>query len=419
MAAPTGIEELLNLFRDRGFNTVIVPVLHEGSVLFRTSSGGHIKMKRRCPARDVLKTLRDFPFSVWLSMDILTAGTGGTGQLGSLARDHGEWLMKNYRGGHEIPPGGRIPGLFCWTALNYRRFVGNMLVEIVEGYPVDGFLFDVRNLPQTRAEDPETWTHLGYSCLRRIQEELGVDLEDFLTQPTKKLFQAVMDWRMAEFAHFIEVIKARAQKSRELPVCLLASLGDPEDPFVPWRESFAKGIIDEVVLRMEAADAPAQVAALDEAMSDPRPFLIAARDEKHLEDVQEAARITPATGFVVVRPDSESKTPLPPVPYTWETPGALESHPITAALSLIEQLVSKLDPADPATFFFRSLEDYLSQGGESLRFAEVLKVREDVNLVRRKVEEGEEMMVDREDTLRQLDRVSRLLLLAAAPPIEA
>ncbi len=410
------LAEHLGYLSRKGYNTVVVPVLEDGSVLFDTTRDGELRETRRCPGRQVLQMLRDYSFSVWLSLDIVTAGPLENRRLGSLARNHRDWLMKNYQGGYGGLTDTRVPGRFCWTSLSYRRFVGNLLVDIVEGYAIDGLLIDVRNLPRT-THKPESWTHFGTSCLRRVQSELGIDLEELLTQPTESQFQAVDDWRIAQFAGFIENIKARAQKTRAFPICLLARLFDEENPYTPWGKSLAKGIIDEAAFRAGPGAVVKRAAAIDKAVNDQRPYLLALDREADLDSVWDELRRVPSTGYLILDPDEEKAEPLPDPGVRWNHPGAVESNPIDAALTLLYDLYRNLDPTDPVTIFFQELEDYLEKGQENLFFQDVLKVRDDVNEVKKLIaaEEGE-LKIDREGTLRELDLVTRLLLLTPAPP---
>lgn len=416
LADPEALRELCDILVARGFNTLLVPTLQDGDLYFRTRSSGSLS-RRSCPSREALRLLAHYPVSVWLYVDPLTAGTPGTPHLGSFARQHRDWLVKNSAGSHEVGPEGEIPGLFCWTTLQFRRFLGNLLVDIVDSYPVDGVLFDVRNFPVT-THDPATWTHLSYSCLRRVRRELMINIEDFLTEPTLEQFNDVEEWRRAEFGHLIETLKARMQKARfQIVVGFLADFSDGAQP--PWHQVLVDGVVDELALMESFAQDSQAVAALDAMASDERPFLAAMDNEQDLAAQMEAAARSSATGVLVMTPDLEATEALPPSTLVWDRQGAVESNPAIAAIDILTNIKHNLDPADPVSLFFMELEEFLTTDVETLRFDELMKVRDNLMLIKKQlVEEDAGGGTSRPELIRELDLVIRLLFLAPAPPLE-
>lgn len=419
MNAPDALDDVLERIAQRGYNTIIVPVLQHGTVMFGSTRTGSLRQTPHCHGRQILTLLRHHPLSVILYFDILTAGEPGGRRLGTLARRNRDWLMRNYLGGYQHLAQPEIPGLFCWTTLNYRRYLCTLVMQILEAYPVDGLMFDLRNLPKTTLNQ-RSWTHFGLSSLRRIQTELNVDLEELLTQPSMAVFEGVDQWRLSEFAYFIESIRARAQTCRQVPLSIIARLDPDEQLYAPWAESLARGIIDEAIFHADPERVVATAEALDRAAGDERPFLVLAHDEPEAIRLSKTIDKVPAVGMVIEEPDWDSEEPMPDTRVHWGRPEGLEVHPIEAALTLLDEFHRKLDPSDPVIIFFQELEEYLEGGTGRVDFQEVLKVRTVVNEIRKAVEQEEgELKLDRENALRQLDLVARLLLLTPAPPIQA
>ncbi len=404
--------------RGRGYNTLIVPILFQGSLLLRTKADGQLHPKV-CSLRKSLKQLSEIPVCIWMYLDILSAGPPESKTFGNLAQANRQWFMRNSEGGHQIEGATDVPGLFCWTAIGYRRFLGNLLVDLLDAYPIDGAVFDVRHLPLI-STDPRHWSHLGYSCIRRLQRELKVDIEGFLTRPSAEEFQLVEAWRHREFEHFIEVLKARAQKSRfNLNTAFLARTYDTEQHDPHWLSVYSKGVVDQVVLAMDKEGMPHRIAELDEAAEDARSFLVAFQNEKEFSDNEEEFNKLPTSGLIV-EPDLEKGDPLPPTALTWSHPGAIENHPVQAVERILKDIVERLDPADPTSMFFREMDEYFVTASDEIILKDMLRLRTDIKEIHEQIKSMEEVPdpAVRDRILVELDLVSRLLLLTPAPPIE-
>ncbi len=418
LADETDLRNALGEIQARGYNTVLIPAFFEGESLFQTRRSGRLR-GGRCPGHLALSITREYPFSVWLLVDFLAAGVPGTGKLGELARANGEWLMRDYQGNHQFDAGGGAPGLFCWTSVEYRRYLGNLLAELVDGYPVDGLFFDFRSFPES-GDTPETWSHLGYSSLRRIQAELGLDLEAFLTNPTTDQFRAMERWRQGQLEHFVESICARVQEERfELVTGLLVS-AEAVAPNAPWMPLYRRGVASEVALIVSPDGIADGVRDLDLAATGERPFLVAVEKEEGIVALGPPLRDIPATGFLVLEPDFETRRPLPPPDMFWTMTGALESDPIAAAATIMTTLTTRIDRADPVLLFFDELGEFLAlDDPRDVTFKDIFKVRGDVQLIADQIAQDTEGSAEgRRVIVHELNRVARLLMLAPAQPIQ-
>jgi hypothetical protein len=411
------LAEFLDGLVQSGYNTVVFPALYDGEAVFDVRSRGNLRQKA-CAAQEAMTILQDFPLTVWLGVDLISAGTPGSGRLGALARRNRSWLMKNVNGSYEAPPDGQLPGMFCWTTLDYRRFVANLVVDIVEAFALDGLLLDLSNLPRT-TEDPSTWMNLGYSSLQRMQKELGIDGEAFLANPTIEKFHEIEDWRLGELRQFIAGLKARVCKARQgLPVALMANIIEARDPYIPWLGAFEEGVVEEVVLRGVPALLPGELEALDEKTGQPRAVLAAVESEKDLGPLAQVSDRLSTTGVCLTHPEYTAEVDFPPVAVRWSLPGAIERHPITAGAAALIHLARSADSASPFGIYVGRLRDYLEYCGDKVKYEDVLVVRGDLLFLRQKIEAKEiQLGADQRPLLSLLDLSIRLFSLIPAPAV--
>lgn len=421
--SPDELVSTVSLLIEKGINTLIIPALCDGELVFKTDKGGSLSSKY-CPGRQALKLLADFPVSLWISVDILSAGPRYGKRLGGLGRHHRDWLMKNPSGGYEIKLSDPVPGVFCWTSLAYRQFMGNLLVDLVDGYPIEGVLIDLRHLPRTDPKNPSTWSHLGYSCLSSMETKLGISIEDFLTTPSWEDFDRMQQWRCRQLLDFLVNIKCRARKCHpQIPFTLLVDLGNPMDPNMPWSDGFSRGMIDEVALVVSADNARSMAGAVDQVSGSSRPYLLAVDSEVEAGTIAAPLRNLPTNGFILTKPEFHEDIELPTVARVWNQSGALESHPTEAALTLIDHIFHQMEAnEDPITIFFQELKEILVSDPEEMTYKGMMRIREEVLSILKIVEEqgqelpnGEGDSKKRRELLQELNLVARLLAITPPP----
>lgn len=402
---------------EEGYNLLILPALHQGTPLFDVTRSGILK-GGNCPARRALQLLAPLPVDVWLSFDLLTAGDPKRGRLSTLASGNRDWLMKNIEGSFRVPGKPQIPALFCWTALEFRRYVGNMLVNVIEGYPIDGILIDLVNLPRT-TEDPSTWMSLGFCALQRMREELGFNIESFLMNPSMKRFRRIEEWRGVELRRFIENLKARARKARHnLPLCLLADVHNADDPFMPWEKCFSEGLVEELMLRVEPKTIEAVFSAVDTRMEEPRPILAALDNEGHLRRVAELKPPVMPIGYCLLNPAFNESPVFPDPDVAWQLPLASERSPIAAGSATLIRLTELSDKTSQFGVYIRRLKDYLEFCGDKVKYEDILVVRGDLLFLRGKLDSNEITPGGQGEEIRQkLDLAIRLFQLIPAPTV--
>lgn len=402
----------LERFRSRGFNTILVPVFWNGEPLIETTSGGQARREPAAVLR-LLEALAESEMSVWLAVDPLSAGEPGSSRLGRLARRHPRWLMKNSAGGAACQADGDLPGLFCWTSLEYRRYLGNLLVSLAEGYPFDGMVFDLRHAP-CPTNDPDTWMHLGDSCLSRLRGELGLDLESYLNQPALEQFQIVEGWRCQQLMRFVQNLKARVRRAQtEVLFLLLANLRSLEDAGPPWRACLMRGLFEAVLLDVGTDEFGKHLRELDKLGTVERPVLAVANSEEELRELGPTLAATPASGFVCLDPDQTGgEAEMPASVVEWEAGGALESRPLLAVRAILRHIVDE-DIGDEIDTPLRQALSELNPAWATFHLPEAMELQKKLRHMRREVEGIPEPIA------REMELAERLLYLAPPPQVES
>ncbi len=396
----TSLEKL----RDRGYNTVVLPVFRNGEPLVPVNRHGELLPKKRTTTLGILGMLAEIDLTVWLGVDPLSAGDPEEGDLSALARHHPHWLMKNAEGYFACPQMEEVSGLFCWTALEYRRFLGNMLVTLADGYPFDGIVFDYRLTPCATG-DPETWTHFGYSCLSRLQNETGLDLEQHLQQPTVEQFEAVVEWRRRQLGRFVENVKARVRRVQsQLLFLLLGRVPANGEPPPPWMASYARGLFEGALLETRAEDFPHHFAELDRLSGAERTILAAIATEEQIEALSGTLAEVPSPGFAILQPGAETTAPMPPVAAHWDQHGAMETRPVYAVQAILEHVTSQDIDGDTSATLRQALSD-LYPGWSSFHLPQAMDLRARLRKLRKEKPEFPANL------LREIDLAERLLPL--------
>lgn len=405
--------ELFARIRQRGFNAVVIPVLSEGSVCFWADKSGELR-GTGCHGRDALRAAHEAGLSVFLGVDFLSAGAVGSRRLGNLAAGHRNWLIRTSRGRHRVNQFPTLPGLFCWTAIDFRRFLSNLLVAIVEGHPVDGIVFDLRRIPRT-TRDPRSWTHLGYSCLERIPRELGIDIEDFLNQPSSETLASIEEWRLHELHHFLSAMKARGQVVRQnLHVIGVIEAPPVENAFTPWLDPIRSGVLAELVVMDPDGHLRESLPTIDALDSDPVPLMLGAATEEALPAAIGKLATIGALGYMLLEPDLTVEETLPRAQIYWGIDCAVEMEPITAAQRLVLELALRFQSHEKLGPFFRQLEEFFRYSLGALKYEDAAKVRGDMVKVLRSLRQSGEFT----ELQPMVERAVRLLRLSPIASVE-
>lgn len=352
----TAIADLARHLVDGGANTLVYQLMDDGRLSVRRR-GGRIGG----PLCDLLdQSLPAVEASHWLEIDPLSAGPDG-GELSGLATQRREWLMRNTRG-HTSPLGAAAKRpLFGWMNAEFRRFVGDHLVDVLTHYPIHGVLLDLRQYPGL-TKSAERWFCCSYESQRRAERELGIDFETLLMEGSQEEIEAWRSWTLTELGVFVEFLRGRVAAVRS-DISWRVRLPAP-GPQRRRRELWSTCIADEllegaVVDARESEDLAGLSREIASAAGRPPVALLAFGTAKHLHDAARTLRECSVAGILLDAPEPlPSGLSAPPFPM-WETRGALEDHPLEAAYALVDYLARELGERHLAGRYYRRLRHKL------------------------------------------------------------
>ncbi len=365
-----------------GYNTFVLPAMMGGKTYFPVNSDGSLKNFSATSCR-ILEKLAPLPVTVWLYIDFLTAGSRRKNQLGPIAKSHRDWLARSITGDIRLSHDEATPSpTFCWMTREYRRFLGNFLVSISESFPFDGLVVDLRPLP-VETEDPSTWLSMSFDILDRMPRELGFDVEEFLTHPTRQRFNHLMGWRMDGLEKMLETLKARTGivRTRQTFLTIVSDDFDKsgKDRWIEW---YRRGLIESVAL--DSRDKPlAEVRdSFKNTIEFQRPYLHVLSTKGTPGDFSEYFQSTDSSGFITLNSELRDNTPEIDYPLVWNQLGALESHPAKAVEHLIESMDEDFDlhqflpllrdfQVNPATMKLFEARNELKKWLKDIKIAEI------------------------------------------------
>lgn len=404
--------------RSRGYNTMIVPLMEEGHFHGRWRGRG-AKAQLAGPLVDALMSgCSQRRTSVWLSLDPLAAGPRGTGALGRLAERHREWLVRNTRG--RLLPVGReeCDPVFSWMNSEYRRYLGDHVVALVEAFPVSGIVVDLRRYPGLSNEEAR-WYCCSFESQTRAEQALGVGFERLLFDGTRSQVQRWQVWVLDELQKFLDYLAARATTTRgDLSWKLLVPGVRSTDPSVaPWLNVVEDGTVDELIVECEPGGEEGALAErireIDQVTSRKVLVMPAWRDEEAMAAGAEDFLTAACPGYVVLSPDIDAEPAMPDRTARWEFGGALEDNPVEAAGALAIYLAEAYGLDTQAGKFFEHIGGFLH--GLEPDWGQIEQLVESVEGKLRRLRTGEvEVSEDKRGLLAEADLVGRLLRTAKA-----
>ncbi|MDK2970591.1 MAG: hypothetical protein PWP23_346 [Candidatus Sumerlaeota bacterium] len=408
--------------RNRGYNTLVVPLMEEGklTVAIRSRRGNAGPPVFEGPGIAAIEhALNLARTSVWVYVDPLSAGVPKATELGPLALQRREWLVRNSNG-HTSPLGNQIipDPLFSWLNRDYRRFLGDLLYSIGESFPISGILVDLRRYPGI-SDECGRWYCCSFQSQEVAERELGLSFERLLAEGGEKEVRAWQRLVVSELRHFVLYLASRLQPVRtDLSwKYMVPRPSQPEETEAPWLEWLADGVFDELLLpaSTEEYDLDESITRLSGLGGAPRPIMPFFHDEQDVLADAEALEWLPVPGFLVLNPGTDPETQLPDAFPRWERGGALEDAPIEAARALALYLEEEFGEDSMLGRFFRRIANYLEDFVPTPEHAERLVER--VDTIRRRLFDGE-IPVDRNQRrlLREVDLLVRLLVIVKPAP---
>jgi hypothetical protein len=332
--------------------------------------------------------------------------------------------MRNKSGA--LVPVGNMDKLVFLCPFNpaVRRFIGDLVCELVEGYPVSGVVLDFVSFP-TLGDDPNTAFCFCPSCKSQVASELTIDLEtlDFATQS-----QAVTKWtrwKQQRFSNTMAYWRMRIRKVRRA-IPLIIQLSNS----ALLRQSAVKDGWNYATLLEEGCF----VEALAQGYS---PDAAKLQDELDQDIMQLAENITllpllPASSIHTLCQVAEHirQVALPGAVYELAEPLSPEQSaeieerifgkpafvPEVSALTGAENLIAQLTKLVPDNVnlcnFFKDLLKFLDMEGQNLGVEQLHQIIENLQGIESQIRAGKIQIGDAaEPVLRNLSLARRMLRL--------
>lgn len=408
----------INSLADRAYNTIALPILRGGELLPQRRRGIFTMDRTAMPA--LLETIRQRHLSLWAYLDPLSAGLPGARKQGALARSHHDWLMRGINGLTHPIEGVPTPGLFCWQTEEWRRMLGDVCAWASDQLPLNALVLDLRSLP-VPSLDPRRWTALSPACLEQMREELQLSSDEFLGDVTEELYFSIESWRIGKLREFLASLHARTRCSRsDLPMFAVVRrmLRPDRTPYLPWRPWFADGLFDLAILEDEPSAFADHLQRLDSAAEFPIPALAGAESEADLLENFDLWRHQPHLGWFVFEAPMQSGPLSSMVPVTWREEGAVESHPIDAARTMIHYLADVGQGNERAKQFLDQLSSYFDKITKEVDPKHLLSVQHSLVGMLKGIRDDSGLHADdRQRLVLGIERLIRMLQLVPIPPV--
>ena len=428
------LKEQISLAGTAGFNGVLIPFMTQGLPLFPSRATRDYKLPLIRP--DLKKkgemfyelfdaaSTRNLPILAYV--DPLQVGDARTHVFGPILRRHKSWGAMNKEKKYS-PIGDSPHELFlCVNNSDVRRFAAELLVEIVESFPVSALVLDLSGYPYQYSV-PEQAACFCDSCQKSVKDELNMDL---MTMPLDMNIVACKKWKKWKedrLLSFISYVSTRVRKSRiDIPVFLIipgrfdtgngSSLLDGET----LRTLVSDCLVTSLIVRY-SPESPRQLMKLvdkdlalisEDALLLP---LVYAENERELADYLLHLRPLPIFGSFVSLAfplaDREFEA-LFRIPYT---PSSLNSSPdiFRSIRALINYILSSSNLQLALNSFLQGVIHYLDEES-SVTVERTLDLVEDFRTIEQKFKSGDlDTSFLPPETLRHISLIRKLLRTSA------
>ena len=424
------LKEQIRMAGESGFNAIQIPFVMNGFSLFSSRVARHHKIPVIRPdlkkKGDLYYPLfeaaanRDLPVLAYVNP--LLVGDDRVHPAGPVLRRHMKWGVMNKE--KKFAPAGVSPhDLFlCVNNPDVRRFVAELLVEIVESFPLSGLVLDMCLYPY-QYNAPEQAACFCDFCRKSVKDELKMDLLTIPLEINNVAFRRWKKWREERLVSFLSYVSMRIRKSRiNVAVFIVIPGGlDTMNTSSLFNQDTLQTLTSDCsitsVITRYSPDSPRQIAKMAErdlaVISDDGLLLplISAENERHLTDCLLHLRPLPLFGSFVSLP-----APLPGnlhealfrIPFT---PSSLHSRAdiFRSVRDLIKYILCSSDLQLALNSFLRDVIHYLDEE-PSITVERILDMVEDFRIMEQKFQTGDlDTTFLPPETLRHISLIKKLL----------
>lgn len=431
---PENLESAVERSAQAGFNLLVVRVFSHGVTAYPSDVmvNQHLPRQNRAfrgwdPLARCMDVAQRHGMLVYAVFEALCAADRTGRRPKPILSRYPRWGMRN-KAGAFAPVGNMDKSVFlCPFNPAVRRFIGDLVCELAEGYPVSGVVFDLVPFPALE-DNPKTAFCFCPSCKSQVASELTIDLEtlDFATQS-----QAVAKWTGWKQQHFatamaywrMRIRKVRKDVSLIIQVTNSALLrrSEVKDAW-DYVTLLEDGCFEEALAPGYSSDAAHFHAELDRDIADlPENMtllpLVSAADAHTLCKFVEHIRGVSLPGAVYDLAEPLSQEQSTEIEKrVFDAPAFVpEVSPLSATRTLIGQLIKEIPNNVHLCNFLKDLLKFLNMEGQNLDVGQVQQIMENLHGIESQIRTGKIHIGDvAEPVLRTLSvarRILRLLML--------
>jgi hypothetical protein len=221
------IRDAIRRIAECGFNALVFNCFSEGICLFPSETNAVSRLMKQHPQfrrADTLSLIFEEAGAAGLilyaELDAMLIGRTDSPGGRFFLRRHPAWLMRN----HELAPApigetrssiGDDPRnvYLCPSNRDARRFLGDLLNDLAEQYPLSGIVLRFRHLPE-ETDSPDTAFCFCKACRQSIRDEINIDLDILEIDETSPAYKKWQEWSEKQFYEFLGYLRMRFNKAR-------------------------------------------------------------------------------------------------------------------------------------------------------------------------------------------------------------
>lgn len=229
------IEPLIDQVEKCGFNLVILDVFYEGKPIYKSSVCEKNKIakpissfKHYDPLQVIINYAKEKGIGVFASIDGFYGGTLKDKRYNPVWKKHNKWLARTING-KLAPPGSEKEAFYmCPTNPEVRRFLGDLVCELAEIYPIDGLFIDYFQYPLYSIK-PNTSYCFCDVCKELAEKQLEMDMENLNLEANDDGYIRWTGWKQEQLTTALEYIRARLKEQRrDVPLAISVNSGYEE-----------------------------------------------------------------------------------------------------------------------------------------------------------------------------------------------
>jgi|GEM_PF-559644 len=220
---PSGdmLREQVALAARSGFNAILLPVFRGGYTLFPSRVALDYRLHAIRPDLkksgdvflDIFEAADENDLAVFAYADILRVGDRRIHEFGPIIARRKKWAAMNRKKTY-APIGASQNDLFlCLNNPEVRRFSADLLIEIVESFPITGIVVDMHTYP-FEYSTPDEAACFCDCCRKAVKEELKIELAPLSLKDEDAATNLWKTWKKERLSKYMVYLSGRLREAR-------------------------------------------------------------------------------------------------------------------------------------------------------------------------------------------------------------